>query len=127
MLFKILEVVSPVAYWIKVLLASRMHDVGSVEHLYSHDETVLCYPRLASAVNSSAVTRVLGELIWSGHWEVLCLHDSEEGPGAVWQDASVLGGDLDSPPPPRVPWALGCLAAPATLSVMLEVRSPPRG
>ena len=40
------------------------------------------------------MVRVLGEHMWNGSREILCLHDGGTDADAVWEDVDVLEGDL---------------------------------
>ena len=91
---QIVDVVSPVSYRIKVPPGSRMHDVVSVEHLRRFVGRDGVVPPPPPAVVEIAVVRVLGERLWNGSCEVLCLRDGDTEADAIWDDASMLRSDM---------------------------------
>lgn len=87
---QILEVVSPVAYRIRVPPGSQMHDVVSIEHLrryVSRDRTI---PALPAPEVPPTVSKILGQRMWKGHLEVLCVRDAAEASDAIWEDVTAV-------------------------------------
>ena len=89
----------PVAYRIRVPPGSRMHNVVSVEHLRRYVSRDGSVPPLPSSDGvPPAMVRILGERMWKGHLEVLCVCDDDDASDAVWEDIAVVADSPHLPP-----------------------------
>ena len=87
----------------------------SIEHLRRYVDRSGSTPLpTGPAIQDPAVVRVLGERMWNGSREILCLHDGGTDADAVWEDVDVLEGDLRLLREFRERWAVWVAPPPVT-------------